>query len=462
MPSQLDCNRVESQGWPGRRWQHGAMSDTTRTASTSIWLAGPRFVERLAAPPVATWGPAGASSAAWATAHLVAATIALLTISPQAAHEPWRAAVLPVWLLCTSGLVLRIASRIVGGAGAGGPISPRQLAPNAAAGVYLVVSQLAFDILRPLGTAVTVGFVGLVVVTLGARAAGLDAWDGMVFPPGHYLRRVIDPRSIPPVLLGLGSTAGLFWLVSVTIDRAIPVGSGVEWLVGPDVSRRQQFLEFLVAAAVVTLPALAICEGIAAVARFHERLHELLAEETRQAQRAHFARRVHDRALGKIELLYQLAHNAEFRTRLVELEGELRLIQCDYRRGTDVMPVGRCLDRGLELANRASLQVQFLPDPGVASVSLVPDVADAFERSLLILVSNSVKAGAARATLELREGHDQIRLQYADDAGGFDPLIALDKRGGLFDLQQQLASVGGNLTFEAAGRSTRSMVLVPA
>lgn len=447
---------------PAAQWQHVAMSDRTSTASTSIWLVGPNFVDRLAAPPVATWGPVGAASAAWATAHLVAATIALLSIGPQAVHEPWRGAALLAWLLCTSGLVLRIAGRIVSGNDTQSEITLRQFSPNTMGGAYLVLTQLTYEVLRPLGTAATIGFVGLVVITLGARTAGLDAWDGKVFRPGHYLRLLIDPRSIPPVLLGVASTAALFWFFSVTVDRAIPAGPGLEWLVGPDFSRRRQFLQFMVAVAIVTLPALAVCEGIAAVARFHARLHELLAEEARRVQRAHFARRVHDRALGKIDTLYRMLPDDAQRSALVDLEGELRLIQCDYRQGVDEMPVGNCLHRGLELANRARLHVLFQPDPSVARVSLGPDVADAFERSLLILVSNSVKAGALHATLELREDVDRVRLQYADDAGGYDPAAALDKRGGLFDLQQQLASIGGDLMFESAERSTRSLVLVPA
>ena len=438
------------------------MSDDTKSARNSVWLDGPNFVDRLAAPPVATWGPVGASSAAWATAHLVAATLTVFTISLQAADEPWRAAVLVVWVVCTSGVVFRIAARIVSGSVDGGAISGGRLSPNAMAGAYLVVTQLTFDILRPLGATASVGFVGLVVITLGARAAALDAWDGVVYAAGHYLRRAISLRSIPPVLLGVGCAAFVFWLAGVTVDRVIPVGSDLDWLIGTDLSRRQQFLEFVIAVAVVALPALAVCEGIAAVARFHQRLHELLAEEARQAQRAHFARRVHDRALGKVDVLYRMAEGAEFRSQLVELEGELRLIQCDYRPGIEVMPVGQCLDRGLELANRASLQVRFLPEPGVSNVCLEPEVADAVERSLLILVSNSVKAGAGRADLELREDRDHICLQYADDAGGFDPDDALGKRGGLYDLQQQLVSVGGNLSFEPADHAIFSLVLVPA
>lgn len=438
------------------------MHDDTNRATTSVWLVGPRLMDRLATPPITTWGPVGASSAAWATAHIVAATSALLTISLLSHSEPWRAVVLFAWVLCTSGLVLRVAAGIIGGDSDGRAISGGRLSSNVVAGSYLVVTQLTFDVLRPLGLAAAVGFVGLVVITIGARAAGLDAWDGLVVPAGHYLRSVTTVRAIPPVLLGVGSAAAMFWLASVTIDRTIPVGSGVEWLVGTDVSRRQQFLEFMVATAVVALPALAVCEGIAAVARFHQRLHDLLAEEARQTQRAHFARRVHDRALGKIDLLYRMAQSAETRSLLVELEGELRLIQCDYRRTTDAMAVGQCLNRGLELANRASLQVRFALEPDVSNVSLEPDVADAVERSLLILVSNSVKAGAARADLELHEDREQICLRYADDAGGFDPSDAIAQRGGLFDLQQQLVSVGGTLSFEPTGHSTRSLVLVPA
>lgn len=437
------------------------MIEARRRGVGDAWIAGPRLIERLAAPPVESWGPPRAACAAWAAAHLTAASLAISVLTVAAsADQAWRAIPLLLWVVPASGLVARISVRIMVPARASSNVTTRKRSPNLVAGTYLVLTQFTYDTIRPVGTFAVVGFVGLVVLTLGARAAGLDAWDGVHRAPGHYLRLLVSARSIIPVLLFFATSAAVFWLSSVLVDRVVEPG-GLEKLIGPSSSRLEQYGQFVLVVLIVSVPALGVCEGIAAVARYHRTLDALQSEETRRKVRAHFAQRVHNRALGKLDSLYRTASGDADVSSLIDLEAELRMIECDFRDRTDPVALARALDRGLQLANRAGIQIIFEPTAIIVARVLDVGVADVLEGALLILVSNSAKAGARRAKLDVHEDPAGFELAYADDAGGFDPHDALAKRRGLHDLDRQLRDIGGELRFTTGPEMTRSHVRVP-
>jgi signal transduction histidine kinase len=79
-------------------------------------------------------------------------------------------------------------------------------------------------------------------------------------------------------------------------------------------------------------------------------------------------------------------------------------------------------------------------------------------------VSNSLRHGRARnITLWLRNIEGQLRLEVADDGSGFDPRAIPRHEGGLANMRQRAADLGGTLRLESQpGGPTTVIVEVPA
>lgn len=428
-------------------------------ANDTVWLAGPKYVDRIALPPIDTWGQAGPSSAAWVAIHLSSMAMAVGMIAALAGDDLWRTAVLVCWSSSTSGLVLRLAWRIARDREL--TLMSRARVPNAVAGAYVAATVATFEVVRPIGSAAVVTFMGLIVLTIGCRIAALDAWSGTPRDPLFYVRALGSRRVVLSLGLLFATAGALLALSSSSIDR-IGSNESLARLLGRAPSRGEQFSMLALGVALMALPTLVVCEGISMIARFHRRLDQLLADEARRDQRARIARRVHDRALGKVDLVYRLVgDDDQLRAAVVDLEAELRLTERTLRESQSPRQVGECLARGLELANRAAISVTFSPDRTSMRHAVDADRATIVESAMLRFISNSAKARASEARLAVELDRYRLRVRYDDNAGGFDPAAAIRADGGLADLQLQLAPLGGDLRFATHQGNTQIVLDLP-
>lgn len=433
------------------------------------WQVAAAFLDRLAAPRWGDWGAPGGAVAAWLATHLVAVTVFLTVVLTSSWHDPWRQAITVGWVALASGLVARLAVHL---ARPTSTLAPRQRgwsrlvrSPNVRAGLFLVATQLTFVAVGPLGRSTTAAFAAAVALTLGARAAGLDWWERLARPPGFYLRAVLSRGGLATATVAAGSTALAFWLPAVLIDPLVDTGTSEFGPGGVPLSRRDQFLTFLLSAAVLTPPVLAVCEAISAVGRFQRSVEEELAEEERTTerllQRTRIDNLLHGRGLLEVEQLLPRLRDPDDRALAIDVWVSLRKVRDDFDSADRGRLLSACVDRATALGHVCGTSVHVTAERADLDVLLAPRAGLLLQHLLNVLVGNSSKAYAPRAELDLRVSTNAVDVTYYDTGKGYDPEEAMRRSGGLAEIAALLASAGGWIRFDRCNESTVVSARVP-
>ena len=92
------------------------------------------------------------------------------------------------------------------------------------------------------------------------------------------------------------------------------------------------------------------------------------------------------------------------------------------------------------------------------------EIEAALYRAVIECINNTVKYGHAKnITVDLTQSESQLELKYSDDGIGFDlnKMIAIKKGLGLFNLQNRIQNIGGNITLNSQpGKGVNYKILV--
>jgi hypothetical protein len=413
-------------------------------------------------PEFHEWGPPNAPVVAWIAVHFTAVMVLLTTIAladPTAHFGETLIAML--WVAAISGLVMRVVRHI-----ATQPIdhsmerAESPLSSDTKTGLFLVLTQLTYIAMAQVGPEAIGAFFAVLAISVGVRIAGLEAWEGSPKHRFDYVRKVFSLRGfgvLAMVFLIAGLNFGVLYLVTERFP-ALKADSG--WLTPVNTSQFHQWREFVLNVLSLVLPTLALCEMVASIASFHSRLNERLAFQERRAERAEFAVALHDKAINLAGQIRRRAKDPEHQRLARLLERELRELQLLNRTSSE-RSVEACLETALRFANEYGLHVTVNAEEDALRVLLEPSRASTVESLLLVHIGNSANHAAASATVVFTKLGDSLRFEYFDDAGGFDPEIALRKAGGLTTSRHALSKIGGSLDFDRLNHLTRSRAFIP-
>lgn len=430
---------------------------SSREPERQYWwqiAAAGAFGRRLAAPPWHRWPAPSGAAAAWTATHVAAMAVLVAALATSSWAEPWRQAVAVLWVVGTSGLVTRVAARLAHPVPAPPPTVAAQRwvgrFPDGRSGAYIALSQATWLVIQPLGRQTVAVFVTTLALTLGARAAGLDSWEGLDRPAGFYVRALFSVRGLVAGLVALVSTAVLFWSFAVVVDPVI-LPEATEQIWGVPSSRRAQYATFVFSVAVLLPPVLVVCEAISAVGRYQRAVEDELAQEERAnerlAQRDDIGKRLHGEVASLTDALDRCTTADERRAVLVDLQVTIRRLSTEFDDTNRRRSVGAVVGRAVDIGTRSRLAVGVRWATEGHAVDLAADRASLLERLLLVLVGNSVRAGGRSATLHVSVTAT-VDVTYWDDAGGYDPDVALARGGGLADVAVRLERIGGSLAFD--------------
>ncbi|MCP3877295.1 MAG: hypothetical protein GY701_02710 [Sulfitobacter sp.] len=399
------------------------------------------YMEGSAAPPVEGWATPGAAVTAWLTAHLATATMFAVVLASGALADPtWGHAVAGGWLLVASGLVGRVALRIVrpssGSLGCRGP--SQHLSGSVRVGLALAATGAAALVMPE---DLTLPFVATLPLLVGARFAGLDAWSGLLRPSGFYRRAVLSRSGLGQVLFWLTTLAlyflGLWGFLVDGVLRDLQV---------PELAPRSaQYLQVAVLIA-LSPAAVAVCESIAAIARHEARLNKALGAKERARQQAVTARQLHDRALSLIPVLRMVpASHPAFGEALDELDTNLRQVLFENRLATGDLQLHHCFDRSVKHARLGSVDMSIEVRGIDTSASVEERAGVLIDRVLHELSSNALKAGATEIDARVLADEGLLLIEVIDDGSGFDPDQVGHLGGGLSSLTHALGRAGGSL-----------------
>jgi signal transduction histidine kinase len=403
-------------------------------------------------------GP-GLAVVTWVAAHLSAlaifvATLGMMVGTVSVTKVVW----LAVWVVCSASAVLML-------------VAPRarlrRTLPAAWAARVVWASGTGYAITFFIGSDLLIPLVALVGVLSGTRLAALDASNGVQQEPGHYLRRTLSWGGLLTfgALLVAWAVNALVWhvLLSPLLSDALP---GLV-LPGP-----RQWVSLAVLVVVLAPAILIVCELISGIARHEQRLHEAVRRTERLRERERMSQHLHDRALSLLTAarLYPADHPGHSRA-LDELEMSLRSLQFENELDSEHLTVDQCLRRARALADLAETGLTIAGSDEVLRSSIRRSTALLVDQFFHTLVSNSVGAAARsiNATLSVRvdthpatdAGPTTLCGSIRDDAGGFDPLEALAKGGGLARMRRSIEAAGGSFRI-APGGGTISFALPTA
>ena len=216
-------------------------------------------------------------------------------------------------------------------------------------------------------------------------------------------------------------------------------------------------------------------------ARLGEQLGELGASRVRlitaqDEERRRIERNLHDGVqqsvvalIASLGLARQRLQRDELRPlELVELQDQAREMLTDLRELAHGIHPQVLTDRGLVAAvesrtSRFPIPVAVMADEGAREARFASDVeAVAFYtvREALANVAKHSEASCARVALSVVD--DRLRVEVVDDGSGFTPSTSAAAPGGLTNIRDRVAAVGGHLTVDAApGGGTRLAVELP-
>jgi signal transduction histidine kinase len=421
-------------------------------------------VDRLSRPDVGGWPAPRAPVIAWAVGHLVAVLLLVVFAATTAGgSEWWRTGVLVAWVVASSRLVIAVAlftARQSVGAEAWPPRPGRMSADNTV-GLFLIALFATYQVVEPLGAGVRVGFLMTAAFMLGLRAAGLDAWEGRMRRPGHYLRLPLTYEGILFVLLGTFATAFCLLVMGTLADRLVGRSpEDLEWLID-DMTRTDQFVQSMAVFGLAAGPILLMCEGVSVVARHAARLEDELAAVERHRERERLAEDLHDKSLLLASLLAG-GHLVGPTARIArQLESELRSVHMERTEFIVDRPIDATLTRTLALAADIGVEVDLSIDDVARNRELSAQISGLLERLLWNQVANSAKYGGRRAVLEVGIDASNCHVRYWDDGSGFDWREALHRSGGLSRVTAAIMRVGGNVYWRQVDGATVCSARVP-
>ena len=216
-------------------------------------------------------------------------------------------------------------------------------------------------------------------------------------------------------------------------------------------------------------------------ARLNEQLDELSASRMRlitaqDEERRRIERNLHDGIQQSVVALIANLGRARQRLQrdelrpleLVELQDQAREMLTDLRELARGIHPQVLSDRGLVAAvesrsSRFPVPLAVIADERARAARFAPDIeAVAFYtvREALANVAKHSEASCARVALSVVD--DRLRVEVVDDGSGFTPSTSAAAPGGLTNIRDRVAAVGGHLTVDAApGGGTRLAVELP-
>jgi hypothetical protein len=187
-------------------------------------------------------------------------------------------------------------------------------------------------------------------------------------------------------------------------------------------------------------------QTVKALSRFAVVLDEQREEDRRhllERERRHWAHWLHDDVLSEVRLTTlkvqrggmsaeQLAHE------LNELDHRLRLRQIDELLGGGPARLADILQPHLRRAQALGISITDVPSLDTVGVRVDEATGRLFGRTVALLTSNAINAGATAIALRVSRSGDVIEVQLTDDAGGFDLRDVPAGRG----LDQLMADIG--------------------
>jgi ligand-binding sensor domain-containing protein/signal transduction histidine kinase len=241
-----------------------------------------------------------------------------------------------------------------------------------------------------------------------------------------------------------------------------------------------QTVWFRGAALVTLLTLLAAAIRIAVLHRVRRRLRALEHERTLETERTRIAKNMHDdlgAKLTRIALLSETARGdasltpealarAEKISRAArEVSQTLDEIVWAVNPGNDSLErlVGYLSDYAAEYLAAAGIRLtQDLPE-NVPAVSIAADARHSLLLAAKEALHNAVKhAAATEIQLNIALDPRSLRIQIADNGGGFDPATARANGQGLMNMRERLISVGGTCQIESeSAKGTRVTFTLP-
>ena len=237
-------------------------------------------------------------------------------------------------------------------------------------------------------------------------------------------------------------------------------------------SNHERLLESFAASAAV---AVATAQTVAE----ERRLQRLAATE---AERAHWARELHDQtlqALAGLSLVLSAGQRAadvsDIRAAITEAVAQIETEIANLRNMiTDLRPavlddlgLQAAIDALADRVSATSLSVEVVVDlayeRGRASERLIPELEAAIYRVVQESLTNAGKhAGECRAVVEVIEDDRTILVTVRDDGRGFDP-DAAHEGFGLHGIRERVELFGGTLAIDSEpGAGTRIALTLPA
>jgi signal transduction histidine kinase len=209
----------------------------------------------------------------------------------------------------------------------------------------------------------------------------------------------------------------------------------------------------------VTIVMLAIVTTMQVADSIVERHRSADQQAVREQERRERAHWIHDDVCAELRLVRlqldsHLIDTSDVAISLGDLDHRLRLRQLDEQMASGtvrlaevVQPFARMLqDRGIELTD--------VPRFDTANVVMEPDTATLVRRSISVLTSNALHAGATRIGLRALVADDAISVEVEDNAGGF-VLSDVPPGRGLDTLRHEVVSLGVRTTSDGSSVTVR-------
>jgi len=191
-----------------------------------------------------------------------------------------------------------------------------------------------------------------------------------------------------------------------------------------------------------TITALATIHLLDVLAEHFERVFDAYRRDVVERERAHRAHWLHDDVLSEVRLaslrITSGAASAEqIQAELLDLDHRLRLRQLDEMIRDGRPAIYEILQPHLRRAQNLGVRLDVVPTHEVTGVTVSEQDAQLLNRTLSLLMSNAINAGACRLGIEVAVDDEGIEVAVTDDAGGFD-FDALPEGRGLHRLMRQL------------------------
>ncbi len=387
-----------------------------------------------------------ASVVTWVACHFAAVGVYFSSVVVGSAlSDLWRPLVITLWLLGLSGLCWRLVCQLLfrgrdninrrcrkprqaGTSRATRFLRDRRspsrirVASDSKLGSFIMLTYATYLAVTGLGPLAIGGFLAVLAFTTGLRFAGLDALAGRVREPWHYIRAVISVRGLLTFVVIIVVSAGVFVFAALTLDPFLRKSEQtVEGILGLDLSRWDQFQILVIGTALLTPPALMVCEAIAAVSRHEAALVEQVGVYERRLERDGIARELHDGViLSTLREVGILATNEGQKKLIDGLDSRLRDLHLRRLAARGDRSIRVSLRRPAEQANHRGLALRL--DSDQETLGLVVD--DDFGRC----EQREVREGSWSA-------RGRIRVEVDFDRQTIRPLAQVDAERDVFDLK---------------------------